>query len=159
MGTKHTFLNYIFICLVATIMLFSCKKPVDNFPDSSEAISFQGIDSTTIEMKAGEDLDLEVVLVIDTIIDSLKIGYLIDTLGITTNLTYADIETVSLETGFDEENNKHVYAASIKLPANAYGVRAFRPYVNGVGDYVRIVFRMEAGSRAYEKQLKVIVTP
>ena len=140
-------------------MLVSCEKPVDEFPDSSEAISFQGIDSTTLEMKAGEDLEFDVVLVIDEIIDSLKIGYLIDTLGITYNLTYADIETVSLTTGFEEENNKHVYAATIKLPANAYGVRAFRPYRNNVGDFVRIIFRMEAGTRAYEKQLKVIMEP
>ena len=89
MGTKNRLINYLFICLVAITVLFSCRKPVDEFPDSSEAISFKGIDSTTIEMKAGEDLELDVILVIDTIIDSLKIGYLIDTLGITTNLTYS----------------------------------------------------------------------
>jgi hypothetical protein len=155
----NTFFSLLLLTLSLSYVLFSCKKDKDTFPDSDEAISFQGIDSTTIEMRAGEELSLDVVLITDTIIDSLKIGYLIDTLGITTNLTYSDIETKVIHTGFAEVNNKHVYAAKIKLPANAYGIRAFRPFTNNVGDYVRIIFRMEAGSRSYEKQVKVIIEP
>lgn len=147
------------IVLALSISLFSCKKPVDPFPSSDEAISFVGIDSTTIKMKAGEDLILDVVLITDTIIDSLKIGYYIDTLGLTTNLTYNDILTESVVTGFPEVNNKFVYSAIIKMPANAYGIRAFRPFKENLGDYVRVIFRMEAGSRAYEKQIKVIIEP
>ena len=159
MKRKNIFNGFVLAALVVSVAVFSCNKPADPFPNTSEAISFQGIDSTTIIKKSGETLELDVVLVTDTIIDTLKIGYLIDTLGIITNLTYADINTESIVTGFDEVNNKHIYSASIKLPANAYGIRAFRPYRNNVGDFVRIIFRMQAGTRAYEKQLKVIMEP
>lgn len=147
------------IVVFAIVFMVSCEKPEDTFPNSDEAISFKNIDSTTIERRAGEELLLDVVLITDTIIDSLKIGYFLDTIGITTNLTFEDITTLSLATGFTEINNKHQYAATIKLPANAYGIRPFRPYVKGVGDFVRIIFRMEAGTRVYEKQLKVIIEP
>lgn len=148
------------VVLVLTILfIFSCEKPEDTFPNFNEAISFKNIDSTTIERKAGEDLLIDLVLITDTIIDSLKVGYFLDTLGITSNLTFEDITTLSFSTGFTEINNKHQYAATIKLPANAYGIRPFRPYVQGVGDFVRIIFRMEAGTRSYEKQLKVIIEP
>ena len=75
------------------------------------------------------------------------------------DISYNDIETKVISTGFAEINNKHIYSASIKLPANAYGIRAFRPFLNNKGDYVRIIFRMEAGSKSYEKQLKVIIEP
>lgn len=159
MKRKNTFLVCFTAVMVLSIALFSCKKPVDEFPNSDEAISFVGIDSTTIYMKAGEELALDVVLITDTIIDSLKIGYLIDTVGITTNLTYNDIVTESIVTGFPEVNNKFVYSALIQMPANAYGIRAFRPFKDNIGDYVRVIFRMEAGSRSYEKQLKVIIEP
>lgn len=147
------------VIALAVVFMFSCQKDEDTFPNSNEAISFLNLDSTTIERRAGEDLLIDVVLITDTIIDSLKVGYFLDTLGVTTNLTFEDITTLSLATAFTEINNKHQYAATIKLPANAYGIRPFRPYVNGVGDYVRIIFRMEAGTRAYEKQLKVIIEP
>lgn len=149
----------IVVIVFAIAFMFSCEKPEDTFPNSNEAISFENIDSTTIVRKAGEELLIDVVLITDTIIDSLRIGYFLDTLGVTTNLTFEDITTLSLSTGFTEINNKHQYTASIKLPANAYGIRPFRPYVKGVGDFVRIIFRMEAGTRAYEKQLKVIIEP
>lgn len=154
--------NRIFgIVVIVFVMafMFSCEKAEDGFPNSNEAISFENLDSTTIERKAGEELMIDLVLITDTIIDSLKVGYFLDTLGVTTNLTFEDITTLSLSTGFTEVNNKHQYAVSVKLPANAYGIRPFRPYLNGVGDYVRIIFRMEAGSRSYEKQLKVIIEP
>lgn len=148
--------------LVITGLLFivnACNKPEDDFPKSKEAISFLGIDSTTIRMKAGEVLDLDVVLITDIKIDSIKVGYLIDTIGITTNISYADTKTEVLVHGFTEVNNKFVHPVSIKLPANAYGIRAFRPFKNNVGDYVRIIFRMEAGTKTYEKQVKVIIEP
>lgn len=159
MKRKNIFNGLILAALVVSLAVFSCNKPTDPFPNTGEAISFEGLDSTTILRNSGETLEFDVILVTDTIIDTLKIGYLIDTIGIVTNLTYADIETESIVTSFDEVNNKHIYNASIKLPANAYGVRAFRPYKNNVGDFVRIIFRMEAGTRAYEKQLKVIMEP
>ena len=149
----------LFFTVLITIFITSCEKPVDDFPNSNEAISFKNLDETTIEIKAGEDLLVDVVLITDTIIDSLKIGYIVDTIGITTNLEYKDIVVEVISTSFAELNNKHEYAATIKMPANAYGIRPFRPFVKGVGDYVRIIFRMEAGSRAYEKQLKVIIEP
>lgn len=156
-------MNYKFIGAFLTILIivnfYSCEKSTEPFPDSNEAISFSNIDSTTIRKKAGETLEVNVVLITDTIIDTLKIGYFIDTIGLTTNLTYEDIRQESIVTGFDEVDNRHQYLASIKLPANAYGIRAFRPYANGKGDYVRIIFRMEAGSKSYEKQLKVIIEP
>ena len=145
--------------IILIVVFYSCKKPVVPFPNSNEAISFSNLDSTTIRKKAGDNLEVNVVLITDKVIDSLKIGYLIDTIGITTNLTFNDVKEIVLETGFETENNKQQYLANIKLPSNAYGIRAFRPYVNGVGDYVRIIFRMEAGSTAYEKQLKVIIEP
>ncbi|MFT4644426.1 MAG: hypothetical protein ACI8ZX_000827 [Planctomycetota bacterium] len=156
---KNNRIFEIVVIAFAIVFMFSCEKPEDTFPNSNEAISFKNIDSATIERKAGEGLLVDVVLITDTIIDSLKIGYFIDTLGITNNLTFDDITTLSLATGFTEVNNKFQYAATIKLPANAYGIRPFRPYLNGVGDFVRIIFRMEAGTRAYEKQLKVIIEP
>ena len=156
-------MNYKFIGAILAIILivnfYSCKKPVEPFPDSNEAISFSNIDSTTLFKNAGETLEVNVVLITDTIIDTLKIGYFIDTIGVTTNITYADIREESIVKGFSEVDNKHQYLASIKLPSNAYGIRAFRPYKNGVGDYVRIIFRMEAGTKSYEKQLKVIIEP
>ena len=159
MNKQNTILASFVVVLVLSIALFSCEKPIDEFPNSNEAISFVGIDSTTVKLRAGEDLILDVVLVTDTIIDSLKIGYFIDTIGITTNLTYTDITTESIVTGFAEVNNKFVYSAVISMPANAYGIRPFRPYQNNIGDYVRVIFRMEAGSRSYEKQIKVIIEP
>ena len=156
-------MNYKFTGVIIVLLLIvgfhSCTKPVDGFPNSNEAISFSNLDSTTIKKRAGEVLEVNVVLTTDTIIDSLKIGYIIDTLGFTTNISYVDIREETIVTGFEEVNNRHQYLAKIKLPANAYGIRAFRPYVNNVGDYVRIIFRMEAGSRSYEKQLKVIIEP
>lgn len=159
MKKQNTFLACFIIVLALSITLFSCKKPVDDFPDSDEAISFIGIDSTTVFLKAGEDLSLDVVLITDTIIDTLRIGYFLDTIGITTNLTYNDILTESIVTSFPEVNNKFVYSAVIPMPANAYGIRAFRPYKDNIGDFVRVIFRMEAGSRSYEKQIKVIIEP
>jgi len=158
MKNKFTFLGVISIILIMLFVL-SCEKPIDEFPNSNEAISFSNIDTTTIKAKAGESLEINVVLITDTIIDSLKIGYLIDTIGITQNITYAEISTKEISTGFDEINNKHQYLATIKMPSNAYGIRPFRPYIGGIGDYIRIVFRMEAGSKEYEKQLKVIIEP
>lgn len=159
MKINNNFLVSLIVIIGLVFIINACNKPVDDFPNSNEAISFVGIDSTTIKMKAGEDLVLDVVLITDTIIDSLRIGYLIDTVGITTNITYADIQTESIVHGFTEVNNKFVYPATIKLPANAFGIRAFRPFKNGVGDYVRIIFRMEAGTKSYEKQVKVIIEP
>lgn len=155
---KNQFIG-IFLAIFIIVGIYSCKKPVDDFPDSNEVISFSNIDTTTIFKQAGEMLEVNVVIVTDTIIDSLKIGYFIDTIGITKNITFKDVNEVSLETGFPEINNKHQYLANIKLPVNAYGIRAFRPYSNGKGDYVRIIFRVQAGSRVYEKQLKVIIQP
>lgn len=156
-------MTYKFIGAILAIIIianfYSCTKSVDDFPSSNEAISFSNLDSTTIKKRAGESIEINVVLITDTIIDSLKIGYIIDTIGITTNITYADITEESIAIDFPEINNKHQYLANIKLPANAYGIRAFRPYVQGKGDYVRIIFSMKAGSRVYEKQLKVIIEP
>lgn len=159
MKNQNIFLVCLAIVVSLSITLFSCKKPVDDFPKSDEAISFLGIDSTTVKVRAGEDLLVDVVLITDTIIDTLRIGYLIDTLGITTNITYNDILTETIITGFPEVNNKYVYSATIKMPANAYGVRPFRPFRDNIGDFVRVIFRMEAGSRSYEKQLKLIIEP
>ncbi len=159
MTMKNNKFFILFFTVLTTVFISSCEKPTDEFPNSNEAISFKNLDETTIEVKAGEDLLVNVVLITDTIIDSLKIGYLVDTIGITTNLEYKDVVVEVIHTAFAEVNNKHEYAATIKMPANAYGIRPFRPFVKGVGDYVRIIFRMEAGSRAYEKQLKVIIEP
>lgn len=167
MNKRNKYLGYIIVLIGLTLTIFSCKKPVDEFPDTNEPISFIGIDSSTIRMKAGQELELDVVLVTDAIIETLKIGYLIDTVGITYNITYADIKKQLVVKKFKDESNKYVYSASLKLPANAYGLRAFKPYKNNKGDYVRMIFRMETKAnpkakikaKSYEKQLKIIMEP
>lgn len=155
--------NFIGVIIVVVLMttLFSCvKEPEEKLPNSNEAIFFNNIDSIVIEKKAGEELEIEVQLTTDTIIDSLLVGYLIDTFGLTTNVKYSDITTVVAETEFlEKENWIKKYNVTVKLPSNVYGVRAFKPFIDGKGDYVRIIFRMVAGSNSYEKQLKVIIEP
>lgn len=157
---RHTLLSNLLFLATLSIVLFSCTKDDENpFPATNEAISFLNIDSAVVKAKAGSTLKVDVVLVTDKPIDSIKAAYFIDTLGVKENLTYAETETQLLATALDTVTNKIVYSASLKMPADAYGVRAFRPYLNNTGDYVRVVFRMEATPRVYEKQLKVIIEP
>ncbi len=158
MNNRFNFL-WILIAFLGMLISTSCEKQIDPFPNSSEAISFSNIDTTTITAKAGEIIEINVVLITDTVIDKLQVGYFLDTVGITHNITYLDIKTELVNTGFDEINNKHQYLAKLQMPSNAYGIRPFRPFLNNVGDYTRLIFRMEAGSKEFEKQLKVIMTP
>jgi hypothetical protein len=153
--------------LIFSGLIFSCNKDDDGDPyPSNEAINLLTPDSTVVFAQAGSVFDFSVYIVIDRPVDTIRVGYSVDTLMSTSIMPFNLVDTVVLSSGFAEVNNKQLFSGSIQLPDSVPNVRAFRPYqpsqptpvfIPAVYDAIRVVLKVEAGNRTYEKYLKVII--
>jgi hypothetical protein len=166
MKSLRNLLNLIWLPVVLLVLITSCKKEDEGEQlPSSEPINFIAPDTTIVFAQPGTTFDFDVYLVIDRPIDTFRLGYQIDTLMRTTPLPFSQVDTVVYTTGFDEVNNKQRVTASFVLPDSIPGVRAFREYQPEVAtpvfipatyDALRVVMRIEAPDRVFEKNLKII---
>jgi hypothetical protein len=161
-------IKYVVLMLLMSVLVFSCKKEDEGDPyPSNEAINLLSPDTTVLFAQAGSVFDFSVYIVIDKPVDTIRVGYAVDTLMSTNIMPFNMVDTVVLVSGFAEVNNKQLFSGSFQLPDSVINVRAFRPYqpaqptpvfIPAVYDAVRVVLKVEAtGNRNYEKYLKVII--
>ena len=160
---KTTHLLSIF-ALLAVALVIGCNKDDDtDTVNTNEPIYFITPDSTTIISSPGAQVDYTVQLTLDENIDSLRAGWVIDTIGMVTSIPFSSVDSVFLETGFADSNNVQQFSGSITVPDSIINVRAFQvcdpPSLPQDYDALRLIFRVEAGTIVREKQLKVIVCP
>lgn len=158
--------RFLFVMAGLSFFMVSCSNDDDETPFYNEPINILTPDSTTVVAPAGSTFNFSLYLATDVPIDTLRVGYLIDTAKINTSIPFSIVDTVVISSGFDDINNVQTFSGSFTLPDSVTNIRAFRPYVpaqqNPVFvaeqyDAVRVVFRMEATGKTFEKQMKVII--
>lgn len=155
-----------FSLLAISLVLVSCSKSEDDSVPTNEPINILSPDTSTVIAQAGSVFDFSLYLATDVIIDTVRVGYLIDTSMINTSIPFSSVDTVVLISGFDTENNVQSFTGNFILPSFVTIDRPFRPYQpaqqnpvfsSAQYDAVRVVFKVEARGKTFEKQMKIII--
>jgi hypothetical protein len=166
MKLSKKFAHLTFSFLVISFVLVSCSKTDDDSISTNEPINILQPDTNVVIAQAGSTFNFSLYLATDVIIDTVRVGYIIDTVIINQSTPFSLVDTVVLNTGFDTKNNVQTFQSSFVLPSQAFPDRPFRPYmpaqqnpifVAAQYDALRVVFRVEASGKTFEKQMKIII--
>lgn len=118
-----------------------------------EAIYFVSPDTTSITRTVNDVIEVDAYFSLDSVIDSVFVGYQIDTTGMPPmNLSLSDLDEVTERIGFSSPRNQHQLQFSLPIPSSG----SSNPVVPG--DVVRFVFAVQSGNLIVTKTLRVDIT-
>ena len=118
-----------------------------------EAIYFVSPDTTSITRTVNDIIEVDVYFSLDSVIDSVFVGYQIDTSNQPPmNLSLSDLDEITERIGFSSSRNQHRLQFSLPIPSDGS--------LNSVvsGDIVRFVFAVKSGNLIVTKTLRVDIT-
>ena len=119
-----------------------------------EAIYLVSPDTTSISRTVNDVIEVDVYFSLDSVIDSVFVGYQIDTSSNQPpiNLSLSDLDEITERIGFTSQRNQHRLQFSLPIPS-AGSSNPVAP-----GDIVRFVFAVQSGNLIVTKTLRVDIT-
>ena len=141
-----------YFLVVVSLFIAACGDDDVVFtPD--EAIYFVLPDTTSITRTVNDVLEVDAYFSLDSIIDSVFVGYQIDTSSQPPmNLSLSDLDEITERIGFSAPRNQHQLQFSLPIPTGGSSNTVVP------GDVVRFVFAVQSGNLIVTKTLRVDIT-